>query len=115
MNLILALQSLNLALRFFLELWVLAVAGYWGYKTGNMWYVKAILGIGLPLLIATIWGMFGAPKASYQLSGMSYYMLEVIIFGLPAILLLLLGKVNLAWTYGIVLAINQFFIIIWHQ
>ena len=64
-----ALKSINLAVRFLLELCVLAAVGYWGFKTSSGWFLKILLGIGAPLLIAVIWGMFGAPKANLQLHG----------------------------------------------
>jgi hypothetical protein len=63
------LKMLNVLLRFLLELCMLAAAGYWGFKTGSGWAMKAILGIGLPVLLAVLWGIFVAPKAVYPLHG----------------------------------------------
>ncbi|HLO32795.1 MAG TPA: YrdB family protein, partial [Anaerolineales bacterium] len=65
------LKSLNLLVRFLLELCMLAALGYWGFKTQSGWVMKIIIGIGLPILIAVIWGLFLAPRATYPLQGVS--------------------------------------------
>jgi hypothetical protein len=62
-----ALKSINLGVRFLLELCMLAAVGYWGFKTSSGWLLKTLPGIGTPLLIAVIWGSFVAPKAAYPL------------------------------------------------
>lgn len=62
-----AIKMLNLALRFVLELALLAAFGYWGFKTGGRLPARWLLGIGVPLLAAMIWGMFLSPKASLPL------------------------------------------------
>ncbi len=67
-----ALKMLNLAVRFLLELCMYAAVGYWGFKTQNSWLMKIFLGIGLPVLIAVLWGTFLAPKATRPLSGASF-------------------------------------------
>jgi quinol-cytochrome oxidoreductase complex cytochrome b subunit len=64
-----AIKSLNVAVRFLLEICVLVSVGYWGFKTGSGWFLKILLGIGAPFLIAIIWGTFGAPKAANHLTG----------------------------------------------
>ncbi len=53
-------HPVNLALRFLLELLTLLSAGYWGWKQYNgllQWVVM----LGLPLLLAAIWGTFAVP------------------------------------------------------
>jgi len=64
-----AIKMLNLLVRFLLELCLLAAIGYWGFETHSSWGWKILLGIGLPLLIAVLWGMFLAPKSAYRLGG----------------------------------------------
>ena len=55
-----ATHPANLILRFLLELTVLASVGYWGWKQSDGW-VKTLLAVGLPLLMAAIWGTFAVP------------------------------------------------------
>lgn len=115
MSLLAGLQSTNLVLRFFLELCSLFAVGYWGYKTGNSFVVKWILAVGGPLVLAVIWGLMGSPNAPIKLAEPLHLILEIIVFGLPVLLLALLGKNELAWLIGIVVVINKILMIIWKQ
>jgi len=110
-----ALKGTNLGVRFLLELGMLAAVGYWGFKTGSGWSLKILLGIGLPTLIAVIWGMFIAPKATYPLSGASYLTVELLLLALGSLALFASGKPGLAWIYTIVLVVNKILLIVWKQ
>lgn len=106
---------LNLAVRFLLELCMLAAVGYWGFKTQSSWALKTLFGIGLPVLIAVLWGTFLAPKATRPLSGASFLTLELILFSTGAFALFASGKPTLGWIYAIVLVVNKFLLIVWKQ
>lgn len=110
-----ALKAINLSIRFILEIAVLIIFGYWGFHVSQSTVINILLGIGAPLLAAVIWGMFGAPKAPYTLSGLSFFMLEIVMFGLPVIILFFLNKSTLGFVYGLVVAINLAFMKIWDQ
>ncbi|NGQ96263.1 YrdB family protein [Brevibacillus sp. SYP-B805] len=109
------IKSANLALRFFLELCGLAALGYWGFHTGKEPVTKSALGIGTPLLIAIVWAMLGSPGAPVKLSFPLRLLLELVVFGMPAIALYAAGKLGLAVTYGIVVVINRILMFIWQQ
>lgn len=109
------IKALNLGLRFILEIFVLISLGFWGFKVSEGIVMKLFLGIGTPLLAAVIWGTFGAPKAPYLLEGVSFLILEIIVFGSAAVALFLIGKQNLAFIYGIIVIINITLMKIWHQ
>jgi hypothetical protein len=53
-------HPVNLMLRFLLELCVLAVAGYWGWKVSNG-SLRFILVWLVPLALAIVWGTFAVP------------------------------------------------------
>ena len=110
-----ALKSINVAIRFLLEICVLISVGYWGFKTGSGWFLKILLGIGVPLLIAIVWGMFGAPKAANHLTGFSLLALEVIVFGLGVAALYATENYSLAWGFAAILIINRILMLIWQQ
>ena len=110
-----AIKSVNLAVRFLLELCVLAAVGYWGFKTGSGWFLKILLGIGAPLLIAVIWGMFGAPKAANHLTGISLLALEVVVFGSGVAALYATRNYSLAWSFAAILVINRILMFVWEQ
>lgn len=110
-----ALKSINLAVRFLLELCVLAAVGYWGFKTNSSWFLKTLLGIGAPLLIAVIWGMFGAPKAANHLTGFSLLALELIVFGSGVAALYATKNYSLAWVFTAIVIVNRTLMFVWRQ
>jgi hypothetical protein len=109
------LKVLNLVVRFLLELCMLAAVGYWGFKTQSGWGMKIILGIGLPVLIAVIWGLFVAPKARYPLSRISRLVLELVLFGSGAVALFASGKPEFGWAYTVTLVVSEISMIVWKQ
>jgi len=54
---------INIALRFILEVCALAFLAYWGFQSSQDLLIRLLLGIGLPLFIAILWGVFGSPAA----------------------------------------------------
>ncbi len=61
MELTMGSHSLNLALRFLLELAALGAMGYWGW-TQHEGPVRWRWAIGLPLVAAVLWGTFAVPN-----------------------------------------------------
>jgi len=109
------LKMTNLAVRFLLELSMLAAVGYWGFVTQSAWLWKILLGIGLPLLIAILWGTFLAPKATRPLRGLPFYALELTLFALGALALFAAGQPTLGWVYTVVLVVNTILLAVWKQ
>src|SRR5512139_2614409 len=98
-----ALKGINLGVRFLLELTMLAAVGYWGFKTHSSWGMKILFGIGLPLLIAVIWGYFMAPRSAHRLSGLPFTVMDIILLGSGAVALYASGQPTLARIYAVVL------------
>ena len=109
------LKSINLAVRFLLELCLLVTVGYWGFKTGSGWFLKSLLGIGAPLLVAVIWGTFVAPKAAYHLHGFMLLALEAILFGAGIVSLIATKNYSLAWGFAVIVIINRTLLFVWGQ
>jgi hypothetical protein len=110
-----ALKGINLGVRFMLELYMLAAVGYWGFKTHSSWTMKILLGIGLPLLLAVIWGYFMAPRSAHRLSGIPFTVMDIIMLGSGAVALYASGQINLAWLYAVVLVISEILRLVWKQ
>lgn len=53
-------HPINLAVRFLLELTVLGVMGYWGWKYSSGW-MRWAMAIGIPVLMAAAWAVFAVP------------------------------------------------------
>jgi len=109
------LKGINLLVRFLLELCLLAAVGYWGFKTHSDWAMKIIFGIGLPILIAVLWGLFVAPRATYPLTGISYLAVELTLLGSGALALFASGKPALGWVYIILVVANKVLLVLWKQ
>jgi hypothetical protein len=109
------LKGLNLLGRFLLELCMLAAIGYWGFKSQSAGGMKILLGIGLPVLIAVIWGLFVAPRAMYPLRDISHLVVSLILLGLGSAALFATGNPTLGWVYAIILTINQILLVLWKQ
>ncbi|MDF2626238.1 MAG: hypothetical protein K0R39_69 [Symbiobacteriaceae bacterium] len=109
------LQSMNLGVRFLLEICALVGLGYWGFRTGSGGAVRYLLGIGAPLLAAVLWGMFVAPKASVEVSEAVRFGLEVVIFGAAAVALWAAGRPGLAGAFAAVAIINRVLMVVWQQ
>jgi hypothetical protein len=76
-------HPLNLALRFALELAMLAALGVWGWTQHvGMW--RVVLAVGLPLVAAALWGVFRVPgdpgNAPVRVSGPLRLALEAALF-----------------------------------
>ena len=108
------LKTINLAVRFLLEICVLIAVGYWGFKSGSGWFLKILLGIGVPVLIAVLWSMFGAPKANFQLQGLLLLVLEFLVFGSGIAALYVTKNYPLAWGLAAILLINRIVMSLWH-
>lgn len=109
------LKSINLAVRFMLELCVLVAVSYWGFKTSSGWFLKILLGIGAPVLIAVIWGAFGAPKANMQLHGVMLLVLEVVVFGSGVAALFATKNYSIAWSFAVIVIVNRILLFVWGQ
>lgn len=109
------IKGSNLLVRFLLELAMLAAIGYWGFQSNAGWFMKAVLGIGLPLLIAVVWGAFLSPRAAYPLPGISHLALELILLGSGAVALFFSGRTNLAVVYAAMLVVNKLLMVAWKQ
>ena len=51
-----ALNWINLALRALMEFGVVGAFAFWGYQTGEQFWIKILLGIAAPLIGFGIWG-----------------------------------------------------------
>jgi hypothetical protein len=115
MNLLYFIKTLNLMLRFSLELFALGSLAYWGFQTGKG-SMRVLLTIGAPLIIAVVWGIFGSPRSYVQLSTPMHILLELLVFGLPSVALYTSGNHSLALIYIFTIAIiNRILMYIWQQ
>jgi hypothetical protein len=110
-----ALKMINAGIRFLLELSLLAALGYWGFSSQPTTLLKILLGIGLPVVVAILWGIFVSPKAAIQVSAPLHLILEITLLGLGSAALFLSQKPTLAWIYSILVILNKILLVVWKQ
>lgn len=108
-----AVKAVNLAMAFILELAMLAAFAWWGFHTGNSAIVRILLGVGVPVLVAVIWGIFMAPNSSRRFKGAAYLSLKFVLFGLAVAALVAVGQTTLGIILGVVFLVNTVLLYVW--
>ena len=109
------IQSANLGLRFILELGVLAVLGYWGYRTGGSTVTKLALAGGAVAATAVVWATFVSPNASVEVPAAVHLLLQVLVFATAAAALVSLHRPTLASVFGATVLVNAALMAAWNQ
>lgn len=99
-------HPINLMIRFILEIIALLAVGFWGWKRFDG-FLQFILGVGLPLAMTVIWGVFAVPedpsrsgKARVPISGILRLILEFSFFTIAVWSLFDLGYDKLSYILG---------------
>lgn len=108
-------KTLNLALAFFLELFMLYAFGYWGFHLKQSTGMRWLIGIGLPILVAIIWGVFLAPKSMVHMPHHLKLLGKFILMETAAALLYSTGKTNMAIIFAVITVVNLILILAWKQ
>ncbi len=103
----------NLAAHFLLELCALGAVGYWGFAVGGNPVAKLALGLGAPLLAATVWGLFVAPKAAFPLDMPLRLVPEALVFGSAVAALFATGHPLPAVCLAVLAAVNRALVLTW--
>ena len=109
------LKKLNFIVSFLLEMAMLLAFGYWGFLAGQGLWLKLLVGIGLPLVVILLWGLFLAPKAANRVGSTFGVAMTLVLFYLAAAALLLAKQPVLAVVMVVVAAINRTLVVIWKQ
>ena len=105
-------NPINLFVRFLLEVTVLLATGIWGWKLTNHG-LKFVLGFGIPILLAVIWGLFAVPEdpsrsgaAPIVVSGWFRLLIELLIFSFGAWCIYNLGYSKISLVITLILVIH---------
>jgi hypothetical protein len=97
------LNFVILGIFFLLELISLAVFGYWGFHVNVGLATKVIIGVGTPLLIAILWGMFLSPKASIPIiPSQARTLVKLFVFLLASVALYASGQSSKAMVFLVI-------------
>lgn len=75
------MKPLFLTVRFLMELAALAALAYGGFHVEAGLAIRILLAIVLPILAATIWGIFVAPRSQRRLPNPWRLIPELVVFG----------------------------------
>lgn len=105
-------NPINLAVRFVLEIGALLALGGWGWNQSDG-ILKYVLALGLPILVAAVWGTFAVPgdpsrsgKAPVRVPGLVRLLIELAFFSGAAWALFSIGAVTPGWIFAIVALIH---------
>jgi hypothetical protein len=98
-------HSVNLGLRFLLEIAALISLGIWGWQKGEGW-VRFFLAVGIPIIAATLWATFRVPNdpgtAPIAIPGILRVIFELALFAFATWALYDSKFIVLAWMLGVI-------------
>ena len=100
---------LNLLIRFLMEIAALVIMAMWGWHCTSGW-TRYLYAIGLPVVAATIWGIFRIPNdpkpAPVEVPGIVRLAYEFVFFGFATWALHDMGYTALSYVMGCVTLIS---------
>ena len=109
------MKAANLGVRFLLELCALTALAVWGWQVSDQIVVSVLLAIAAPLVAATVWGRWVAPKARHRLEDPARLGVELLVFGAAVAGLLAADHPRLAVALAVGYAVNVSLGFAWHQ
>ena len=108
------MTAINLLVKFLLELGALAAVGLWGASIADG-PAAVVLAIGLPVVVAVLWGVLAAPRARHRLPLRRRAPFELGVFALAA--LALWGAWSAAWgaAFAAIAAVNALLLTAFRQ
>lgn len=107
--------ALNLIIRFLLELVIFISFAYWGFKLEQGLFIPFIVGLGLPIIGALIWGKFLSPKRTIKLSLLWRLIIESLFIVGAFLCLYDLGFQAFAIGFGIIAVLNRIILVAGHK
>jgi hypothetical protein len=110
-----AFKAANLAVSFILELCALGALAYWGFNASDNTLVQLILGVGAPLIMIVIWGIYLAPRSSRRFKEPVLSVAKLIVFGLAGAALAAAGQTTAAAVFLAAVVVNLALAAVWQQ
>jgi Protein of unknown function (DUF2568) len=107
--------AVNLAVRFACELAALAALAVWGAQVGDSVVVQVALAVAAPLIAATLWGLWVAPKAARRLPDPARAGVELVVFGAAVAGLFAAGHPTAAVILAVLSAISASLVRVWPE
>jgi len=105
-------HPINLIIRFLLEISALVSVGVWGWNVSDGW-LRFVLAIGIPIILAIIWGIFAVPndpsrsgRAPVVTPGVIRFVIELGFFAFAIWSLYDMGLKKLSLALGITVVLH---------
>jgi hypothetical protein len=102
-----SVASLNLGLRFVVEVATIASLGYWGASVNSSVALRALLAVVTPLAAIVAWSRLLAPRAPGRLTGLGALTVELSIFSCATWALTFSGMGLVAVIYASLAVVNS--------
>ena len=96
------MREVALAVRFVVELCLLAAVAYWGATLSASLAVRVLVAVVVAVAVAVVWGVFVSPKARVPLGRTAWVAVQVVLFGLGVAALVAAGQPGLGIALGVV-------------
>lgn len=106
------MATVNLALRFVVELVGVGALAYWGFQTSSPGLWRIVLTVGAPLALVVIWAIIVAPNADNALSQPQRDIIGTALLVLAAIALAAAGQPTASAVFGAIVVLNWVFLVI---
>jgi hypothetical protein len=110
-----SMRTLNLVLRFVLEIVVLIALVMWGLSVSDELIVDIVLGLAAPAVVIVVWGLIVAPKASRRLPDPQRLIVEIVVFATGVLAFLAAGQPILAILLAAASALSLWLMFDWGQ
>lgn len=100
---------------FLLEICILVVLAYWGFHNSAGILAKCLFGIGTPLLVATLWGIFAAPRSNRRLTLVNRIIFALLLFLTSGLLLYQTGQTTYAIVFMIAAVVSQILVFVFEE
>jgi Protein of unknown function (DUF2568) len=84
-----------LTVAFLAELAALGSLAAWGWSAGGSTATRLLLAVGVPAVVAVLWGLFAAPRSVVDVVVVAVFV-KIVVFGGAAVALLAIGRPGLA-------------------
>jgi hypothetical protein len=99
-------RSLNLAVAFLVEIAALVAFAWWGFQLSAAGWVRVLVGIGLPLVTAVVWGLVLSPRARFKPPTATKLVLKAIVFGAATAAIIASGGLVLGIVFAVIVVAN---------
>jgi Protein of unknown function (DUF2568) len=99
-------RAVNLTVAFLIEVVALVAFAWWGFHLSEAGWVRALVGVGVPIVTAVAWGLFLAPRATFKLPRVVQLVLKAVVFGAATAAIIASSSLLLGIVFAAIVVVN---------